>query len=99
VVRRVIPSDNSCLFTAVGYVMENDRGKAAQLRRVIADAVAADPGALVEVHGRLETGWGWDRVWQEQGGCAAACRCSDRGHRGACSVALRSLVCSMYTDL
>jgi len=44
VVRRVIPSDNSCLFTAVGYVMEHDRGRAAQLRRVIADAVAADPG-------------------------------------------------------
>lgn len=44
VVRRIIPSDNSCLFTAVGYVMEHDRGKAAQLRRVIADAVAADPG-------------------------------------------------------
>lgn len=46
VVRRVIPSDNSCLFTAVGYVMEHDRGKAAQLRRVIADAVAADPGNM-----------------------------------------------------
>lgn len=45
VVRRVIPSDNSCLFTAVGYVMENNRGKAAGLRKVIADAVAADPGA------------------------------------------------------
>lgn len=46
VVRRVIPSDNSCLFTAVGYVMENDRGRAAALRKVIADAVAADPGML-----------------------------------------------------
>ncbi|KAF8057140.1 OTU2 [Scenedesmus sp. PABB004] len=43
VTRRVIPSDNSCLFTAVGYVMEHDRGRAAALRRVIADTVAADP--------------------------------------------------------
>jgi ubiquitin thioesterase OTU1 len=44
VVRRIIPSDNSCLFTAVGYVMEHDRGRAAALRQVIAEAVAADPG-------------------------------------------------------
>ena len=32
VVRRVIDSDNSCLFNAVGYVMEGTRAKAAQLR-------------------------------------------------------------------
>lgn len=44
VVRRVIPSDNSCLFNAVGYVMEHDRHKAAALRKVIADTVASDPG-------------------------------------------------------
>jgi hypothetical protein len=44
VVRRIIPSDNSCLFTAVGYVMEHDRGRAAALRQVIAEVVAADPG-------------------------------------------------------
>lgn len=44
VVRRIIPSDNSCLFTAVGYVMEHDRTKAQELRKVIADTVAADPG-------------------------------------------------------
>eukprot|EP00883_Tetradesmus_obliquus_P014352 jgi/Sobl393_1/7395/SZX61668.1 len=43
VVRRIIPSDNSCLFTAVGYVMEHDRGRAAALRQVIAEVVAADP--------------------------------------------------------
>lgn len=44
VVRRVIPSDNSCLFNAVGYVMEHDRHKAAALRQVIADTVSGDPG-------------------------------------------------------
>ncbi|KAF6257886.1 hypothetical protein COO60DRAFT_1175084 [Scenedesmus sp. NREL 46B-D3] len=43
VVRRIVPSDNSCLFTAVGYVMEHDRGRAAALRQVIAGVVAADP--------------------------------------------------------
>lgn len=47
VVRRVIPSDNSCLFNAVGYVMEHDRHKAAALRQVIAETVAGDPGMCV----------------------------------------------------
>ncbi|KAG2426130.1 hypothetical protein HYH02_014845 [Chlamydomonas schloesseri] len=43
VVRRVIDSDNSCLFNAVGYVMEGSRSTAARLRRVVADAVRSDP--------------------------------------------------------
>ncbi|GBF96418.1 ubiquitin thioesterase [Raphidocelis subcapitata] len=43
VTRRIIASDNSCLFNAVGYVMEGTRSKAAELRRVIAAAVAGDP--------------------------------------------------------
>lgn len=43
VVRRVIPSDNSCLFNAVGYVMDHDKHKAAELRQVIAATVASDP--------------------------------------------------------
>ncbi|KAG2437463.1 hypothetical protein HXX76_006113 [Chlamydomonas incerta] len=43
VVRRVVDSDNSCLFNAVGYVMEGSRSTAARLRRVVADAVRADP--------------------------------------------------------
>ncbi|KAJ3679383.1 hypothetical protein LUZ60_017394 [Juncus effusus] len=43
VVRRVIPSDNSCLFNAVGYVMENNKHKAPELRQVIAAVVASDP--------------------------------------------------------
>ncbi|GFP94107.1 ubiquitin thioesterase otu1 [Phtheirospermum japonicum] len=33
VVRRVIPSDNSCLFNAVGYVMDHDKNKASELRQ------------------------------------------------------------------
>lgn len=43
VVRRVIPSDNSCLFNAVGFVMERDQKKAPELREVIAATVASDP--------------------------------------------------------
>lgn len=43
VVRRVIPSDNSCLFNAVGYVMDHDKQKASELRGVIAATVASDP--------------------------------------------------------
>ncbi|XP_077243620.1 OTU-like cysteine protease family protein [Tasmannia lanceolata] len=42
VVRRVIPSDNSCLFNAVGYVMDHDKHKAPELRQVIAATVASD---------------------------------------------------------
>ncbi len=34
VVRRIINSDNSCLFNAVGYVMEHSRARATELRRV-----------------------------------------------------------------
>ncbi|KAG6424225.1 hypothetical protein SASPL_114640 [Salvia splendens] len=43
VVRRVIASDNSCLFNAVGYVMDHDRNKAPELRQVIAATVSSDP--------------------------------------------------------
>ncbi|KVH99150.1 Ovarian tumor, otubain [Cynara cardunculus var. scolymus] len=43
IVRRVIPSDNSCLFNAVGYVMDHDKKKASELRQVIAATVASDP--------------------------------------------------------
>ncbi|KAL4448875.1 hypothetical protein ABPG77_007592 [Micractinium sp. CCAP 211/92] len=43
VVRRIIDSDNSCLFNAVGYVAQHSRRLAPQLRHVIADAVLADP--------------------------------------------------------
>ncbi|CAL5023839.1 unnamed protein product [Urochloa decumbens] len=49
IVRRVIPSDNSCLFNAVGYVMEHNRNKASELRQVIAATVASDPAKFNEV--------------------------------------------------
>ncbi|KAK1563148.1 hypothetical protein Q3G72_023065 [Acer saccharum] len=43
VARRVIPSDNSCLFNAVGYVIDHDKNKAPELRQVIAATVVSDP--------------------------------------------------------
>ncbi|OAY74976.1 Ubiquitin thioesterase OTU1 [Ananas comosus] len=43
IVRRVIPSDNSCLFNAVGYVMEHNKSKSQELRQVIAATVLSDP--------------------------------------------------------
>ncbi|KAI9126277.1 hypothetical protein K1719_002698 [Acacia pycnantha] len=43
IVRRVIPLDNSCLFNAIGYVMDHDKTKASELRQVIAATVASDP--------------------------------------------------------
>ncbi|GMN51587.1 hypothetical protein TIFTF001_020748 [Ficus carica] len=49
VVRRVIPSDNSCLFNAVGYVMDHDKQKASELRQVIAATVASNPEKYSEV--------------------------------------------------
>ncbi|KAE8681020.1 Detected protein of confused Function [Hibiscus syriacus] len=42
-VRRVIPSDNSCLFNAVGYVMDHNKTKALELRQVIAATVSSAP--------------------------------------------------------
>ncbi|GMH35786.1 hypothetical protein BSKO_03654 [Bryopsis sp. KO-2023] len=48
IVRRYVDSDNSCLFTAVGYVMEHNRLKGLDLRKVISDAVLADPFSYSE---------------------------------------------------
>lgn len=36
-------ADNSCLFNAMGYNMERSRSVSSKLRRVVADAIAADP--------------------------------------------------------
>lgn len=43
IVRRVIASDNSCLFNAVAYNLERTRSAASRLRRVVKDTVEADP--------------------------------------------------------
>ena len=43
VVRRIVPADNSCLFSSFAYVTTQSRGGAQQLRQLIAETVAADP--------------------------------------------------------
>jgi len=44
VIRRVIPDDNSCLFHAISYVLENKANdKVSQLRNIIAKEIANDP--------------------------------------------------------
>lgn len=43
IVRRFVDSDNSCLFTAVAYVMEGNRERGYDLRNVIASIVLSDP--------------------------------------------------------
>ncbi|EFJ13476.1 hypothetical protein SELMODRAFT_181660 [Selaginella moellendorffii] len=48
VVRRIIPADNSCLFNAVGYVMEHNKSKSSELREVIAATVISDPESYNE---------------------------------------------------
>ncbi|BEI86209.1 hypothetical protein CcaverHIS002_0604960 [Cutaneotrichosporon cavernicola] len=40
---RVVPDDNSCLFSAVSVVFEGDIEAAQKLRKVVADAIRADP--------------------------------------------------------
>ena len=46
--RRIMASDNSCLFRACAYLSTQDRGGGAKLRRVVADAVLADPDRFSE---------------------------------------------------
>jgi ubiquitin thioesterase OTU1 len=43
-IRRVIPADNSCLFNAVAYAVENQsRSYANYLREIVASYIASDP--------------------------------------------------------
>jgi len=48
VVRRVIASDNSCLFNAVGYCVKRTLSEAPALRRAVVDAVNAEPETFNE---------------------------------------------------
>ncbi|KAM4048408.1 ubiquitin thioesterase OTU1 [Anomaloglossus baeobatrachus] len=51
IVRRVVPADNSCLFTSVYYVVEGgvyDLACAPEMRSLIAEIVASDPTSYSE---------------------------------------------------
>lgn len=43
VARRIVADDNSCLFSACGYVLQGTRAAAPALRSVVAEAVLSDP--------------------------------------------------------
>ncbi|KAI0321658.1 hypothetical protein OF83DRAFT_1050894 [Amylostereum chailletii] len=42
-VHRIVPDDNSCLFSSVALVLEQDMSKAPKIRQVVADAIRVDP--------------------------------------------------------
>lgn len=48
VIRRVIASDNSCLFNAIGYALRRSRTSAPEFRRIIVDYVRRDPETFNE---------------------------------------------------
>lgn len=43
VVRRIVPDDNSCLFSSVSYCVGRGRMGASEMRSLVAQAVVADP--------------------------------------------------------
>ncbi|TBU50761.1 OTU-domain-containing protein [Dichomitus squalens] len=40
---RVVPDDNSCLFSSIALIFEQDMSKAQSIRRIVADAIQKDP--------------------------------------------------------
>ncbi|KAG9001291.1 ubiquitin-specific protease otu1 [Tulasnella sp. 427] len=42
-VHRVVPDDNSCLFSSIGLVFEQDMNVVSRLRQVVVDAIRKDP--------------------------------------------------------
>jgi len=43
VVRRIVPDDNSCLFSSIAYCVGRGRMGASEMRSLVAEAVVADP--------------------------------------------------------
>jgi ubiquitin thioesterase OTU1 len=43
VVRRIVPDDNSCLFSSIGYCVRQGRMAAGDMRALVAQAVVSDP--------------------------------------------------------
>ncbi|KAJ3877293.1 hypothetical protein F5051DRAFT_408996 [Lentinula edodes] len=42
-VHRVVPDDNSCLFSSVALIFEQDMNKAPKMRQIVADGIRKDP--------------------------------------------------------
>ncbi|KIJ41200.1 hypothetical protein M422DRAFT_68263, partial [Sphaerobolus stellatus SS14] len=48
-VHRVVPDDNSCLFSSIGVVFEQDMGAAPRLRQLVANIIRNDPESYPDV--------------------------------------------------
>ncbi|KAI8998651.1 OTU-domain-containing protein [Trametes punicea] len=42
-IHRVVPDDNSCLFSSIALIFEQDMSKAQSIRQIVADAIRKDP--------------------------------------------------------
>ncbi|KAI0647033.1 OTU-domain-containing protein [Trametes meyenii] len=42
-IHRVVPDDNSCLFSSIALIFEQDISKAQSIRKIVADAIQNDP--------------------------------------------------------
>ncbi|KAF7304991.1 OTU-like cysteine [Mycena kentingensis (nom. inval.)] len=47
-VHRVVPDDNSCLFSSVALIFEQDLKKASKIRQIVADGIRKDPETFNE---------------------------------------------------
>ncbi|KAF8643845.1 hypothetical protein AX16_008862 [Volvariella volvacea WC 439] len=57
-VHRVVPDDNSCLFSAVALIFEQSIAKAPQMRQIVADGIKNDPETYNEaILGMPPTGY------------------------------------------
>ncbi|KAG8966258.1 ubiquitin-specific protease otu1 [Tulasnella sp. 419] len=48
-VHRVVPDDNSCLFSSIGILFEQDMNAAPRLRKVVVDQISKDPETYNDV--------------------------------------------------
>ncbi|KAK4752482.1 hypothetical protein SAY87_021280 [Trapa incisa] len=96
--RRVIPSDNSCLFNAVGYVMDHDKTKAPELRQVIAATVASDPGKYSEAFlGKTNEGYcAWILDSEKWGGAIELSILADYYGREIAAYDIQTTRCDLY---
>ncbi|KAH9610524.1 hypothetical protein KSS87_000996, partial [Heliosperma pusillum] len=98
IVRRVIPSDNSCLFNAVGYVMDHDKKKAPELRQVIAVTVSSDPEKYCEAFlGKPNKEYcSWILDSEKWGGAIELSILSDYYGREIAAYDIQTIRCDLY---
>ncbi|KMZ59325.1 Ubiquitin thioesterase OTU1 [Zostera marina] len=97
-VRRVIPSDNSCIFNAVGFIMDHDKHKAQELRQVIAATVSSDPEKYNEVFlGKSNASYcQWILDNQKWGGAIELSILSEYYKREIAAYDVQTMRCDLY---